>query len=161
MYRLCGLFLLGSNGLVGLVLNGLTHLALEHEIDIMKEASIGFDAVFRVIVVGEVLHAPFESCEGVVTFDSMRLNASLMHECTIVLAGLRPCFGNMVGIEFVVAGMVSRRANNDALMVLTSLADEIHRATDRFDAHYGREIAHTLGRGSAGEPSEAAIHAAS
>ena len=161
MYRLGGLFLLGSNGLNGLILQSSTHLALEHEIDIMKEASIRFDAIFRVIEVGYLLHAPFESSEGVVTFYSMSLNASLVHQSTIVLAGLRPCFRYMVGIEFVVAGMVTRRANNDALMVLTTLSDEIHRATDRFDAHYGREITHTLGRGSAGVPPEAAIHAAS
>ena len=69
----------------------------------MKETSIRFDAIFGVVVVGEVLHAPFKGCEGVVTLDGVGLEAGFMHECTVVLAGLRPCFGYMVGVEFVVA----------------------------------------------------------
>ena len=59
-------------------MSGCTHVALEHEIDVMKETSIGFDAVFRVVVVGEVLHTPFEGFEGVVTLDGVGLETSLM-----------------------------------------------------------------------------------
>ena len=67
----------------------------------------------------------------------------------------------MVGIEFVVAFAVTRGSNDNAFVVFASLTDEIHGTTKDFNAVYGREIAHALGRGSAGEPPEAAIHAAS
>ena len=59
-------------------MSGCTHVALEHEIDVMKETSIGFDAVFGVIVVGEVLHAPFKGFEGVVALDGVGLEAGFM-----------------------------------------------------------------------------------
>ena len=111
----------------------------------MKETSIGFDSVFRVVVIGEVLHAPFEGFEGVVALDGMGLEAGFMKKRTVVLAGLRPDFWNMVGVEFVVAFAVTGRTDNNAFVVLTSLADEIHGATDSLDAVYGREIAHALG----------------
>ena len=62
----------------GLVLSGCTHVALEDEIDVMKETSIGFDSVFGVIVVGEVLHAPFKGFEGMVTLNGMGLESGFM-----------------------------------------------------------------------------------
>lgn len=145
----------------GLVLSGSAHVTLEYEIDVMKETSIRFDAVFGVVVVGEVPYAPFKGCERVVTLDGVGLEAGFVHECTVVLAGLRPCFGNMVGVELVVAFAVTRGTNNDAFVVFTSLSDEIHGATKGFDAVYGRKIAHALGGWRAGEHPEAAIHAAS
>ena len=127
----------------------------------MKETSIRFDAVFGVVVVDEVLHAPFKGCKRVVTLDGVGLETGFVQECAVVLAGLRPGFWNMVGVEFVVAFAMTRGSDDDALVVFASLADEIHGTTEGFNAVYGREIAHALGRGSAGEPPEAAIHAAS
>ena len=99
----------------------------------------------------EETDAIFEAGAGKVVLEVMGLALGKFDKRTVVLAGLGPAGWEMVGIEFVVALTVTRRADNDAFAALAALMGIIDGTAYPIEEIDGFEIGYRFGvRGGIG-----------
>ena len=134
----------GEAGNLGLGEGG-TEFALDDGIGIMEESGVGFEAGFGIVIISDTTDAPLKAFTGVVMLKSVGSLACNAHEFAVGNTGIRPMFREMIGVEFVKSGTVTRRANDDTFTVFLAFFDRIHRSGEPIDALTEREITHSFG----------------
>jgi len=137
---------------------GGVEVAEDGDVGILVETGIWLKTGFGVHataedaeIMPEEADAVFKAGAGEVMLEVMGTTAGHGLHGTVVLAGLGPAGWEMVGIEFVVALTVTRRADNDAFAALAALMGIIDGTAYPIEEIDGFEIGYRFGvRGGVG-----------
>ena len=118
----------------------------------MEEARVSFHAFFGLFAafdntekVRQKANSVLQCFTGEVMLEIMSSAAGNGLKSTVRLAGRGPGFRNVIGIEFVQARTVTRRAHDDANSTFGAHSDLIYRALDGLDARSRHKITDSFG----------------
>ena len=138
-----------QGGVFGGLVSGF-QFAVDSDEGILVETRVAFEAGFGVLVetedieiVLEKAQTVLESGHRVVVLKRVSLALREFDKVAVVLTGLRPSLGEMVGIELEEAVVLRRMADDDMFAVTAAFLDGVHGSPEGFVTLNGHKIAYT------------------